>query len=63
MKLCVSDINGKSVVDDVIQDIIWEADMGFTKPDMGRGQPWILHIADTGALQISRSYKISGITA
>jgi hypothetical protein len=25
--------------------------------------PWVLHVADAGALQISRSYKISGITA
>ena len=63
MKLCVSDISGKAVVDNVIRDVIWEADMGFTKPDMGRGLPWILHIADAGALQLSRSYRISGITA
>lgn len=63
MKLCVSDISGKAVVDNVIRDFVWEADMGFTKPDMGRGLPWILHIADAGALQLSRSYKISGITA
>ena len=63
MKLCVSDISGKTIVNNVIQDVVWEADMGFTKPDMGRGLPWILHIADAGALQLSRSYKISGITA
>ncbi len=62
MKLCVSDISGKAVVDNVIRDVVWEADMGFTKPDMGRGLPWILHIADAGALQLSRSYRISGIT-
>lgn len=63
VKVCVCDIAGKAVLENVIQDFVWEADMGFTKPDMGRGLPWILHVADAGALQLSRSYSISGITA
>jgi hypothetical protein len=32
-------------------DLIWEADMCFSKPDIGMSLPWILHVADTGALQ------------
>jgi len=63
LKVRVSDIHGTHVLDNVLRDLVWEADMGYTKPDMGRGLPWVLHIADTGALQESRSYRISGITA
>jgi len=63
LKVRLSDIYGCSVMEEAIEDLVWEADMGFTKPDMGRGVPWILHIADTGALQVSRAYKITGITA
>jgi hypothetical protein len=37
--------------------------MCFTKPDSGMSLPWVLHVADTGALQLARSYRISGITA
>jgi len=63
MRVRASSIAGPVVLRSVIRDLVWEADMGFTKPDMGRGLPWVLHIADTGALQLSRSYRISGITA
>lgn len=62
-KVRASSIRGPVVLRNVVRDIVWEADMGFTKPDMGRGLPWVLHVADTGALQLSRSYRISGITA
>ncbi|MBX3176854.1 MAG: hypothetical protein KF886_05815 [Candidatus Hydrogenedentes bacterium] len=54
---------GELSVDDIVRDIVWEADMGYTKPDMGRSLPWILHIADEGALQASQGYQITGITA
>jgi hypothetical protein len=58
----VVNIYGQAVRSEVIRDIVWSADMAFTKPDMGMRLPWALHVADTGALQMSRSYKISGIT-
>ena len=59
----VSNIYGTAVVSEAIRDVVWGADMSFTKPDTGIRLPWVLHVADSGALQISRSYKISGITA
>jgi hypothetical protein len=62
LKVRVLNIAGNGSVDEAIQEIVWEADMCFTKPDMGQGMPWTLHIADTGALQLARSYRISGIT-
>lgn len=58
----ILDIYGKSNKEDVLRDLIWEADMCFTKLDMGMSLPWILHVADTGALQQSKAYKITGIT-
>jgi hypothetical protein len=59
----VIDIQGHAECEDVIRDIVWGADMCFTKPDMGMRLPWVLNVADTGALQQSRSYSITGITA
>lgn len=58
----VSDISGKADRRHVIQDVVWGADLCFTKPDMGMSLPWVLNVADKAALQLSRSYKISGIT-
>jgi hypothetical protein len=59
----ILDIRGESNRNAVMQDLIWESDLCFTKPDMGMSLPWVLNVADTGALQLSRSYNISGITA
>lgn len=59
----IIDIRGASDRNAVMQDLIWESDLCFTKPDMGMSLPWVLNVADTGALQLSRSYHISGITA
>jgi hypothetical protein len=59
----VIDIHGHAKREDVVRDVIWGADMCFTKPDMGMRLPWVLYVADTGALQQSRSYSITGITA
>jgi hypothetical protein len=58
----VIDIHGEAKMDQVARDLIWESDMCFTKPDMGMSLPFTLSVADTGALQLSRSYRISGIT-
>jgi hypothetical protein len=58
----IVDIYGRSSRSEIIRDIVWGADMAFTKPDTGMKLPWALHAANTGALQMSRSYKISGIT-
>jgi hypothetical protein len=58
----VVDIHGHADRSDVIKDLVWQADMCFTKPDTGMRLPWVLNVADTGALQQSRAYKITGIT-
>ncbi len=47
---------------DVLRDLIWEADMCFTKLDTGMSLPFVLHVADKGALQTSRLYNYTGIT-
>jgi hypothetical protein len=59
----ISDICGRANPKHVVQDIVWQADLCFTKPDIGMSLPWVLNVADSGALQLSRSYRISGITA
>lgn len=46
----------------VLIDLMWEADMCFTKLDTGMSLPFVLHVADQGALQTSRLYEYSGIT-
>jgi hypothetical protein len=58
----ITNIRGKATVDHVLRDLVWQADMCFTKVDMGMSLPWVLHVADQGALQLSRSYQITGIT-
>ena len=63
LKICAIDIYGQASLEDVVHDLLWEADMCLTKLDMGMSLPWVLHVADTGALQLARSYRISGITA
>jgi hypothetical protein len=62
LKINIIDVQGRASRKEVIRDLVWEADMCFTKPDMGMSLPWVLHVADVGALQVSRSYRISGIT-
>jgi hypothetical protein len=63
LMVCVIDVFGRSKRDEVLRDLFWQCDMCFTKPDIGLSLPWVLHVADKGALQLSRSYRISGITA
>ena len=60
--LKIKDVQGIANVDSVIKDIVWEADICFTKLDQGGALPWSLHIADTGALQQSRAYITTGVT-
>lgn len=62
LKINIVQIRGQASREDVVRDLVWEADMCFTKPDMGMSLPWVLHVADAGALQASRSYRISGVT-
>jgi hypothetical protein len=59
----VSDVFGTSDRKHVMQDVVWQADLCFSKPDMGMRLPWVLNVADNGALQLSKSYRISGVTA
>ena len=63
LKINVLDIHGASRLEGVVRDVVWSADMCFSKPDMGMSLPWALHVADAGALQLARSYRITGITA
>lgn len=63
LMLRVINISGRAQLNDVIRDVVWGADMCFTKPDTGMRLPWVLNVADSGALQQSRSYSITGITA
>lgn len=62
LKIKIFDIAGTAKREDVVRDLVWEADMCFTKPDIGMSLPWVLHVSDMGALQSARSYKITGIT-
>ena len=63
LKINVLDIHGVSRLEDVVRDVVWGADMCFTKVDVGMSLPWVLHVADAGALQLARSYRITGVTA
>lgn len=62
LKIRVIDIAGTASRQEVARDLVWEADMCFTKPDIGMSLPWVLHVSDVGALQSARSYRITGIT-
>lgn len=59
----VIEVRGRAVSGAVIRDVVWGADMCFTKPDTGMRLPWVLYVADRGALQQARSYRITGVTA
>ena len=59
----IMDIYGHADRVEVVRDLVWQSDMCFTKPNVGMRLPWVLHVADVGALQQSRSYRITGITA
>lgn len=61
LRIRIRDIAGTASRAEVVRDLVWEADMCFTKFDMGMRLPWVLNVADSGALQASRKYKISGI--
>jgi hypothetical protein len=63
LKLNVLDIHGVARLEDVVRDVVWGADMCFTKLDVGLSLPWVLRVADAGALQLARSYRITGVTA
>jgi hypothetical protein len=63
MKVSIVEVHGLVRRDDVLRDMVWAADLCFTKVDMGMRLPWVLHVADAGALQLARSYKITGVTA
>jgi hypothetical protein len=57
------DIHGRFNRCSVVRDLVWQADLCFTKVDMGMSLPWVLNVADEGALQLARAYYITGITA
>lgn len=62
LKLRIIELQGQADYQQVIQDIVWGADLCFTKPDVGMRLPWVLQVADAGALQQAKSYKFTGIT-
>ncbi len=58
----VHNIYGTANPEDALRDLFWETDMCFSKIDTGTKLPWVLHVANGGALQLSKAYKITGIT-
>jgi hypothetical protein len=62
LKVAIVEVYGVAPREDVLRDLIWSADLCFTKVDVGLRLPWVLHVADAGALQSARSYKITGVT-
>lgn len=53
-------ISGNIKMGEILEDTIWAADLGYSKPNMSIGLPWVLNVADSGALQAARSYIIPG---
>ena len=62
LKVSVIDVYGCAERAKVLRDLVWSADLSFTKVDTGLRLPWVLHVADAGALQAARSYSITGVT-
>lgn len=58
----IINIEGEANRKAVLRDLIWSADMCFTKLDTGMRLPWVLNVADSGALQVAKAYKITGVT-
>ena len=58
----IHNIYGTANLKDALRDLFWETDMCFSKIDTGTKLPWALHVANRGALQLSKAYKITGIT-
>ncbi len=58
----VHNIYGTANPKDALRDLFWETDMCFSKIDTGTRLPWVLHVANRGALQLSKAYQITGIT-
>lgn len=63
LKIDMINFFGENKIEDVLKDLVWQADLSFTKPDMSFSLPWVLHVADQGALQLSRNYIINGVLA
>ena len=63
LKVSTTSIAGRCTFAEIVRDVAWEADLGLTRPDMGRSFPWVLHGADAGALHASRGYKLIGLNA
>ena len=58
----VHNIYGTANPKDPLRDLFWETDMCFSKIDTGTKLPWVLHVANGGALQLSKAYQITGVT-
>ena len=58
----VHNIYGIANPKDALRDLFWETDMCFSKIDTGTKLPWVLHVANKGALQLSKAYQITGVT-
>ncbi len=58
----VHNIYGTANPKDALCDLFWETDMCFSKIDTGTKLPWVLHVANKGALQLSKAYQITGVT-
>lgn len=41
----------------VMQDLVWGADLSFSKTNLGTSLPWVLHVADRAALAVSEGQQ------
>lgn len=41
----------------VMRDLIWGADLSFSKTSLGTSLPWVLHVADRAALAVSKGQQ------
>ena len=62
LRVHVHNVHGTANPEDALRDLFWETDMCFSKIDTGTRLPWVLNVANEGALQLSKAYKITGIT-
>ena len=62
LRVHVHNIYGTANPKNALRDLFWETDMCFSKIDTGAKLPWVLHVANEGALQLSKAYKITGVT-
>lgn len=54
----VTPISGHVDFWEVMQDLVWGADLSFSKTDLGTSLPWVLHVADRSALALAEGQRL-----